>query len=137
VWWSQGAIEALARGETVEPLLGRTIEEQRANSLFRWLRDFGLRFGWRQTGTPTKLQTEVNQGAVGLIVARRVEDGRSGHIVLVVPEVEARSARRDADGVVVAPLQSQAGTTNFRFGTGKAGWWRDPKFAEFAFWLHA
>ena len=67
----------------------------RANDLFRWLRDFGPRFGWRQTGTPTKLQTEVNQGAIGLIVARRKEDGRSGHIVMVVPETD-ESARREA-----------------------------------------
>ena len=56
VWWTPGAIEALAQGETVEPLFGNTIVEQRANDLFRWLRDFGLRFGWRQTGTLTKLQ---------------------------------------------------------------------------------
>jgi hypothetical protein len=137
VWWTPGAIEALARGETVTPLLGRTIDEQRANDLFRWLRDFGLRFGWRQTGTPTKLQTEVNQGALGLIAARRVVDGRSGHIVAVVPETEDQRARRDAAGEVIAPLQSQAGVTNFRFGTGKAGWWKDERFAEFAFWLHA
>jgi len=137
VWWTPGTIEALTRGATVTPLLGRTIDEQRANDLFRWLRDFGLRFGWRQTGTPTKLQTEVNQGAVGLIAARRVVDGRSGHIVAVVPEIEDQRARRDAAGEVIAPLQSQAGVTNFRYGTGKAGWWKDERFAESAFWLHA
>ena len=70
----------------------------RANDLFRWLRDFGPRFGWRQTGTITKLQQEVNQGAIGLIVARRKEDGKSGHIVAVVPETEtdAPSASRRA-----------------------------------------
>jgi hypothetical protein len=28
----------------------------KGNDLFRWLRDFGPRFGWRQTGTLTKLQ---------------------------------------------------------------------------------
>lgn len=137
VWWSAPAIEALARGRTVEPLLGKTIDEMRANDLFRWLRDFGLRFGWRQTGTLTKLQTEVNQGAIGLIVARRVIDGKSGHIVAVVPETRDEQARRDPAGEVIAPLQSQAGVTNFRYGTSKAGWWKDAKFAEFAFWLHA
>jgi hypothetical protein len=137
VWWSSSAIEALAQGKTVEPRLGKTIDEQRANDLFRWLRDFGLRFGWRQTGTPTKLQTEVNQGAVGLIVARRVIDGKSGHILPVVPEIGDRQARRNASGEVIAPLQSQAGATNFRFGTSTPGWWTDAKFAEFAFWLHA
>ncbi|HEV8582476.1 MAG TPA: hypothetical protein VGX68_25700 [Thermoanaerobaculia bacterium] len=137
VWWSGAAIEALAQGKTVEPLLGKTIDEQRANNLFRWLRDFGLRFGWRQTGTLTKLQTEVNQGAIGLLMARRVIDGKPGHIVAVVPETADHQARRNAAGEVVAPLQSQAGVTNFRYGTSKVGWWTDEKFAEFAFWLHA
>ena len=137
VWWSPAAIEALAQEKTVEPFLGKTIDEQRANDLFRWLRDFGLRFGWRQTGTPTRLQTEVNQGAIGLIVARRVIDGRSGHIVAVVPETEEHQARRNTAGEVIAPLQSQAGATNFRYGTSTLGWWKDARFAEFAFWLHA
>ena len=59
VWWTPDAIERLAQGETVEPRLESTIDEQRANNLFRWLRAFGPRFGWRQTGTLTKLQTEV------------------------------------------------------------------------------
>ena len=137
VWWSPAAIEALAQGQTVVPRLGSTIDEQRANAIFGWLRDFGDRFGWRRTGTPTELQAEVNHGAVGLIVARRVDDGRSGHIVVVAPETDDERARRDSAGEVTAPLQSQAGATNFRYGTGRIGWWTNPKFAEFAFWLHA
>lgn len=137
VWWTPGAIEALALGQTIEPLYGKYIEEMRANGLFRWLRDFGLRFGWRQTGTLTKLQTEVNQGAVGLIVARRKEEGRSGHIVAVVPETETHRARRSAAGDVIAPLQSQAGAVNFSYGTSSLNWWKSNKFAESAFWLHS
>ena len=54
---------------------------------------FGPRFGWRQTGTLTKLQTEANAGAVGLIVARRKIDGKSGHIVMVVPETNTDRPR--------------------------------------------
>ena len=137
VWWTPGSIEKLVQGKQVEPRLGSTIEEMRANNIFRWLRDFGMRFGWRQTGTPTKLQTEVNQGALGLIIARRVIEGRSGHMVMVVPETAEHSARRNAAGEVTAPLQSQAGATNFRYGTGTLSWWKHPRFAEFAFWLHA
>jgi hypothetical protein len=136
VWWSAGAIEALAGGQSVQPQLGRSIDEQRANDLFRWLRDFGLRFGWRQTGELSKLQLEVNQGAIGLIVARRREDGRSGHIVMVVPESANTTARRNAEGEAIAPVQSQAGVVNFRRGTGNVGWWKGDKFAESAFWLH-
>lgn len=137
VWWTTGALLKIAAGEPVEPLYGETIHEVRANDLFRWFRDFGPAFGWRQTGTLTKLQTEVNQGAIGVIVARRKEDGRSGHIVMVVPETSANVAKRNGAGEVTSPLQSQAGATNFRYGTGKQGWWKGEQFAEFAFWLHA
>jgi hypothetical protein len=137
VWWTPKAIEALAKDKTVEPLYGDTIDEQRANDLFRWLRDFGERFGWRQTGTLTKLQLEANQGAVGLIVARRKQDGRSGHIVMVVPETADKRARRNSAGDVIAPLQSQAGAVNFRYGTSRVDWWKGEQFAESAFWLHA
>jgi hypothetical protein len=137
VWWTPGAIERLARGETVEPLIENTIMEMRANDLFRWLRDFGPRFGWRQTGTPTKLQQEASQGAIGLIVARRKQDGKSGHIVAVVPETETEHAVRNSAGEVTRPLQSQAGAVNFRRGTGSLNWWKGDQFAESAFWLHA
>lgn len=137
VWWSQAAIVDLAKGKSVQPLYGKTIDELRANDLFRWLRDFGPDFGWRQTSTLTKLQTEVNQGAIGLIVARRVQDGKPGHIVVVVPETNSESARRNSSGDVTAPLQSQAGAANFHYGTGKRDWWKGAQFAESAFWLHA
>ena len=49
VWWLQDAIEKMARGGKVEPLYEKTIDEQRANDLFRWFRAYGSRFGWRQT----------------------------------------------------------------------------------------
>ncbi len=136
VWWTPGAIEKLAQGQTVQPLYGKTVEEQRANDLLRWLRDFGTRFGWRQTGTLSKLQLEVNQGAIGIIVARRKEDGRPGHIVAVVPETENHQARRNAAGEVTVPLQSQAGSSNFRYGL-KPNWWKGDQFADSAFWIHA
>jgi len=137
VWWTSGALVQLAKGNAMEPKLGATICEVVANELFAWLRDFGLSFGWRSTGTLTKLQTEVNQGAVGVIVARRKEGNRPGHIAVVVPETSGASAKRNASGDVVAPLQSQAGATNFRRGTGKTNWWLGEQFAEFAFWVHA
>ena len=137
VWWTPGAIERLAQGEAVQPLIENTIMEMRANDLFRWLRDFGPRFGWRQTSTLTKLQQEVNMGAVGLIVARRKQDGKSGHIVAVVPETNDARAVRNSAGEVTKPLQSQAGAVNFRRGTGIANWWKGDQFAESAFWLHA
>lgn len=135
VWWLPDAIERLARGETVKPLYGSTVREQTANDLFDWLAAFGPRFGWRRTGTPTKLQSEANAGAVCVIVALSKGNG-PGHISVVVPETAAHSARRDGSGNVIAPLQSQAGSTNFRYDTGKAGWWLGQQFSDHAFWVH-
>jgi hypothetical protein len=137
VWWTPGAVEQLARGEKVEPLYEKTIDEQRANDLFRWLRDFGPRFGWRQTGTPTKLQEAANLGGIGIIVARRKIDGKSGHIVAVVPETNDQKAKRDSNGSVTSPLQSQAGVTNFRYRVTSVQWWTGGQFADSAFWIHA
>ncbi len=136
VWWTERSVAALERGEPVRPLIENTITEMRANDLFRWLRDRGPEFGWRQTGTLDKLQEMANQGGLGMIVARRKEDGRSGHIVMVVPETGDQRAKRSSTGVT-APLQSQAGATNFRFGTATPNWWNDDRFAESAFWIHA
>lgn len=137
VWWTQRALVTLAAGGQVAPLIGDTIREMRANDLFRWLVDFGATFGWRRTGTTTALQEAANQGGIGLIVARRKEDGKSGHIVIVVPEGATGMARRNSAGEVTAPLQSQAGDRNFRRETGRANWWNGEQFAESAFWIHA
>ena len=137
VWWTAKAIAMLSGGGSVEPRYGETIVEMRANDLFRWLREFGLEFGWRQTGTLTKLQMEVNQGAVGLIIAQRKQNSAPGHVAMVVPETPDHQARRSPEGEVIAPLQSQAGSTNFSYGTGSANWWKGEQFAEFAFWIHA
>jgi hypothetical protein len=135
VWWTEKAIEKITGGATLPPLIGDTIREMRANDLFRWLRDFGLRFGWRQTGTLDKLQQAANAGGIGVIVARRKIEGRSGHIVIIPPETEEDQADRK-QGVVTKPLQSQAGSVNFRYGTSTLNWWKGAQFAESAFWIH-
>lgn len=137
VWWTPGAIEQLAQGKVVEPKYGASIEEVRANGLFRWLRDFGPRFGWRQVTSLSELQQAANQGAVGVIVARRKEDGKSGHITVIAPETTTRGARRNGAGEVTGAVESQAGASNFRYGFGAANWWRGEKFAESGFWVHA
>lgn len=137
VWWTPAGIEKLAKGEKVEPLYEKTIDEQRANDLFRWLRDFGPRFGWRQTGTLTKLQEAANLGGIGIVVARRKIDGKSGHIVAVVPETKDQKAKRDSNGSVTSPLQSQAGVKNFRYRAAPVQWWAGGQFADSAFWIHA
>lgn len=136
VWWTSRAIERLRTGEKVEPAYLETVDEMRANALYRWLCDYGSDYGWRQTGTLTKLQDVANAGGIGLICARNTVDGRSGHIVAVVPETPGQQARRDGTGAVIAPLQSQAGRTNFRYSTSRLNWWLGEDFAASGFWVH-
>lgn len=136
VWWTSRAIERLRAGEKVEPSYLATVDEMRANALYRWLTDYGSDYGWRQTGTLDKLQDAANAGGLGIICARNTVDGRSGHIVMVVPETATQKAKRNAVGEVTAPLQSQAGRTNFRYGTSRLNWWLGPEFAASGFWIH-
>ena len=44
---------------------------------------------------------------------------------------------RNSAGEVTKPLQSQAGSVNFRRDTSNLNWWKGDQFAESAFWLHA
>ncbi len=136
VWWTQSALVKISQGETVKPLYGNTIEEIRANNIFRWLNDFGLEFGWRQTGNLTSLQQVANLGGVAIIIARRKEEGKSGHVAIVIPETSLIKAKRNQLGDVIIPLQSQAGSTNYKRWISSE-WWKGNQFAEFAFWIHA
>lgn len=135
VWWTPKAIAKLLQHEPVEPKYEDTIDEVRANDIFRWFSSWFERFDWRRVTDLNALQDAANEGGIGIIVARRKVDGRSGHIVAVVPET-IQEARRDSQGNVIAPLQSQAGSNNFRRGTGTLNWWKGDQFAESAFWVH-
>ena len=135
VWWTQKSIQLISQGNTVAPHYGNSIEEMQVDNIVGWLKDFGADFGWRRTGTLSKLQQEVNQGAVGLIVAKS-NNSSHGHVAVVVPESPLNKARRNRSGEVIAPLQSQAGSVNFRYGTGRPNWWVSEKFSESSFWLH-
>lgn len=137
VWWTESALVDLAQGKRVEPKYAETIREMRANDLLRWLRDFGPQFGWTQTGTLDELQVHANQGGIGIVVARRRYEGRPGHITVVVVEDESVKARRSHQGRVTSPVQSQAGSINFRRRSDRPQWWKGQQFAESAFWMHS
>jgi hypothetical protein len=132
VWWTNGALQRLANGEKVEPLYEKTVREMNANSLHDWLVDHGPSFGWRRVAGVGDLQNAANAGRLALICAKRKDLNRSGHIVAVVPETTAQKAIRQS-GEVRTPLQSQAGSTNFRYGTQR--WWTSDKFSAFGFWV--
>jgi hypothetical protein len=132
VWWNSAALTKWAAGVTVEPKYGVTIEEMTANALVSWLKKYGATFGWRPGNSLTELQDEANKGSVVLIAGRAAVG--HGHIVAVVPEVDAHAAIRNANGQVTTPLQSQAGSSNFNYGFLQPNWW--PSHAEFGFWIH-
>lgn len=137
VWWTPSALMQIATG-TVPPVsYGTTVREMRADDLYAWLAEFGPAFGWERVFEVAALQDAANRGAVGVIVADRLQPGRPGHISVVVPETADYRAQRDDEGMVVLPLQSQAGAKNLRCGTLDMPWWKDPRYAdEDGFFVH-
>lgn len=136
VWWTDRALQRIALGESVAVAYGDTVRELNANALHDWLEEHGTRFGWHREFDLSSLQAAANAGEVCLVVARRKDLNRSGHIVAVVPEDEDRLAHRDAVGEVLRPLESQAGTRNFRHEVSRSAWWREARFQSHAYWRH-
>ena len=135
-WWNGPALLRIARGEVLEPVYDGTIREMRADDLHTWLLEFGASFGWRRVFDLSALQDAANGGGIGLICADREENGKPGHITAVVPETAAHQAKRDADGNVTLPLQSQAGAVNFRYSTVGKAWWQSTLFKSHVFFVH-
>lgn len=135
-WWTDSALMRIATGEALTAAYGSTIREMRADDLHAWLIEFGSSFGWQRVFDATALQAAANGGGVGVVCADRDAAGKPGHITIVVPETEAHKAKRDADGNVRLPLQSQAGAVNYRYSTGDRAWWLDPMFRSYVFFVH-
>jgi hypothetical protein len=135
VWWTDRAVASLRAGQAVSAAYGTTIREQTANQLFDWLNDWGDDFGWVRVFDFKLLQSQVNQGGVGLICAQRKVLSRSGHITVVLPETAHNSALRSGTNVLV-PLQSQAGARNKKVFV--RDWWIQlgDNYRETGFWYH-
>jgi predicted chitinase len=140
VWWRPAALKEIEKDPEVKDKVkveyGTTVRELRANDLHDWLEDYGESFGWRSVTDLDELQAAANVGEVGIIVAKRRDNGRPGHITAVVPEHGKFAAARDKSGIVLRPLESQAGSKNYRFVTKRTAWWRNERFESFAFWRH-
>ena len=135
VFWTPAAIDKIENGATLEVLYGNTVRELTANVLHDWFIDYGGGFGWGRVFSATELQDGANAGKVAIIVAKRVNLARSGHILAVLPEHDGISAARDGQEVT-RPVQSQAGAENFRARVTPTRWWMDSRFQSFGFWLH-
>jgi len=135
VWWTATAIQAIKAGQQVQVAYGSTVTELNANALHDWCAEFGPGFGWTRVFTPGELQSAANAGKAGIIVAKRHDLGRSGHIVAVLPETPALKAAVSG-GEVVRPVQSQAGSRNFTAEVPTQRWWLGSQFQSFGFWVH-
>jgi hypothetical protein len=127
-----------AEGESTEnvvaPIYGQTVTEQNANALNRWMRTTGADFGWREETNMNAAQAAANSGQVVIILAANVQASRSGHVTVVLAESAEHRARRNDEGQVIVPLQSQAGSSNFKYG-GQNQWWSNRSHREGAAWI--
>ena len=83
------------------------------------------------------IQHKVNtEGGVAIICAKRKIVGLSGHIVPIVPETDKKKAFRE-NGIVVYPLQSQAGKLNYNyFAKARKDWWNHERYSSHVFYYH-
>jgi hypothetical protein len=134
VWWTSDAIVKWQQTKNVPIQYDRTVTEFTANRIADWFEKFGTAFGWQRLFDTTVFQDEVNKGQLGILVAQRINMNNPGHIVAVVPETSIYSSKR-SNGVVVVPLQSQAGRNNKKYSVPNI-WWEDKtRFKKFGFWL--
>lgn len=134
VWWQGKALERAMSGEKPPVIYGNTVLELNANSLTNWFENYGSAFGWKRLFDLTGLQSQANEGRLGIIVGQRMNLNFSGHIVAVVPENENHKAAREGQQVT-SPLQSQAGVRNKKYFTANNWWLKADKFRKFGFWI--
>jgi hypothetical protein len=137
VWWTDESLEKIAQGQEIEAVFEQTVDRIYSSAITDWFVEWGPNFGWEKMYTAEEIQNKVNKnGGVGIICAKRKEKGLSGHIVPVVPETDLHKAYRE-NGVVVYPLQSQAGKLNYNyFSEVRKDWWNDELYSSFVFYYH-
>lgn len=137
VWWTAESLEKIVNGQDVEPVFEQTVDRIYSSAIHDWFPEWGPSFGWERMFSADEIQNKVNaNGGIGIICAKRKEKGLSGHIVPVVPETELHKAYRE-NGVVVYPLQSQAGKLNYNyFSEIRKDWWNDELYSSYVFYYH-
>ena len=137
VWWTKDALEKVLAGENIEAIFGKTVEPIYSSALHDWFLKWGASFGWQRMLSLDEIQSKVNtEGGVGIICAKRKKVGLSGHIVPIVPETERKKAYRE-NGIVIYPLQSQAGLLNYNyFAKARKDWWNHERYSSHVFYYH-
>lgn len=137
VWWTDESLKKVLQGQEVEAVFEQTVDRIYSSALVDWFLEWGASFGWKRMHTVDEIQNKVNtNGGIGIICAKRREKGLSGHIVPVVPETDLHKAYRE-NGVVVYPLQSQAGKLNYNyFSEVRKDWWNDELYSSYVLYYH-
>lgn len=137
VWWTDESLEKVLNGEEVVPVFEETVVPIYSSAIHDWLLKWGASFGWKRMTDLNEIQEKVNnEGGVGIICAKRKIVGLSGHIVPIVPETKKKKAYRE-NGVVIYPLQSQAGKLNYNyFSKARKDWWNHERYSSHVFYYH-
>lgn len=137
VWWTAESLEKILAGQDVEPVFDQTVARIYSSAIHDWLLMWGSSFGWKRMTDLDEIQQKVNtEGGVGMICAKRKIVGLSGHIVPIVPETATKKAYRE-NGVVIYPLQSQAGKLNYNyFAKARKDWWNHERYSSHVFFYH-
>jgi hypothetical protein len=137
VWWTDESLKKIMQGQEVEAIFEETVDRIYSSAIHDWFLEWGASFGWERIHTADEIQKKVNtNGGIGIICAKRKEKGLSGHIVPVVPETDLHKAYRE-NGVVLYPLQSQAGKLNYNyFSEVRKDWWNDELYSSYVLYYH-
>jgi hypothetical protein len=137
VWWTKESLQQILAGQEVKEIFRDTVEPIYSSAIHDWFLRWGPSFGWKRMYSLDEIQEKVNsEGGVGIICAKRKKRGLSGHIVPIVPETNIKKAYRE-NGVVVYPLQSQAGKLNYNyFSKARKDWWNHERYSSHVFFYH-
>jgi hypothetical protein len=137
VWWTTESLEKILAGQAVVPVFNKTVVPIYSSAIHDWFLKWGASFGWKRMMNLDEIQQKVNnEGGVGIICAKRKTKGLSGHIAPIVPETKMKKAYRE-NGVVIYPLQSQAGKLNYNyFSKARKDWWNHERYSSHVFYYH-
>lgn len=128
LWWYEKAAQDIEAGISLEPKYAVTVAEVNANSLYDWFNRWGNYFGWTKIATTAEAQKLANDGYVVIITAKQKIVNRSGHIVVIVPELNG-NIHKEVNGDFI-PVQSQAGVVNKKYGS--TAWYKHDRYVGYA-----
>lgn len=128
LWWYEKAAKDIEAGLNIEAKYAVTVAEVNANSLYFWFDRWATYFGWIKVLTASDAQALANKGYVVIITAAQKISNRSGHITVVVPELN-NNTHKVVNGEYI-PLQSQSGALNKKYSV--SNWYKHDRYIGYA-----